>query len=179
MLLRGNASADHDTQKQANYDEFTVFGKPSNEIGLQPHTTADCLTFDAPPSGGIMRQSSPRRSELQQEILNLERKLRTRPLSARPQPEPRLPTPQVPVARRATSARRPVTSVTAYRNVGLTPDYMLLPQATALLEHSRGGPKVEEQIMLGFMKSNQARLAPRPHWKMKRFEMIRGTGLLP
>ena len=131
-------------------------------------------------------------AKMQQQIDELELRLKNgyvdfvkRPLSARPKPtvpgyyprqqSPRQGTPSQGSPRRpaSSSPRRPLTSVSAYRQAGLKPDaWPLLPSATAAIEEWRKSPKYEEQMLLGHLRSQRERLAPPPPWKMRQFEMV-------
>ena len=125
-------------------------------------------------------------AKLQREIDSLEETLRggyvnceRRPLSARPKPQLRFPgarldTPQSARPRTA-SPRRPLTSIGAYRSVGLDPSaWPLEPRATAVIENWRAAPKYEEAMLLGTLKAAKAsgKIGPPPPWKMRQFERI-------
>jgi len=75
------------------------------------------------------------------------------------------------------SARRPLTSVPAYRRAGLDPQWSLLPSTTESIQKWRTLPKYEEQMMLGILKSQTDSLKNNKAvtsslWKMKRFEQV-------
>ena len=167
------------------------------------HGVAECMDFGYQPSyekkkrpvsaraPGIVKDLSAS-GKMQQQIDDLELKLRNgyvdiekRPLSARPkpilpgyyprQPSPRQGSPRQETPRRPASGspRRPLTSVSAYRQAGLQPDaWPLLPSATKAIEEWRMAPKYEEQMLLGHLRSKREQIAPPPAWKMRKFEMV-------
>lgn len=169
------------------YDEFTVFGLPSDHKIEQVFTTRDCLSHGSGQSPldnkpGPVRGRTPRETpqsarikEMRKEIRQLEDALYTphRPISARSKP---LPPPLPPPSPRMSSAgpRRPATSIRAYQKAGLDGNaYTWLgPGAVQAMESFRAAPKFEEQMLLGFLKQahGTGRLTPRPLWKMSRFE---------
>ena len=77
-------------------------------------------------------------------------------------------------SRNSSSTRRPLSSVTAYREAGLDPQaWPLTPSASSRIESWRSLPKYEEQMLLGHLKSQKANLAPPPPWTMKKFQNVR------
>jgi hypothetical protein len=67
-----------------------------------------------------------------------------------------------------------VTDIPAYWAAGLEPEaaMWLKPEALNLMEGFRRS-KADEQILLGHLSLMAQRLAPRPVWKMKRFDGVR------
>ena len=166
-------------QKLQPFDEFTVFGLPSNHRLTESEraTTKDCLDFshvERRPGWGIKPLPSARANQLQKDIVNLERALYLpkRPLSAREEHRPAPP--QKASLRLGSARRRPVTDIPAYWAAGLEPEaaMWLKPEALNLMEGFRRS-KADEQILLGHLSLMAQRLAPRPVWKMKRFDGVR------
>ena len=180
-------------QKPAAYDEFTIFGLPSDHREMEHVTVRDCLS--RPEGGGPpprrpgawmagKQMGSPRAATremmLRQQITSLEHELHppsrafgsTRPLSARgdsaapsPRPPSTLGSPRVNSAR----PRKALSDIRAYQAAGLTAQaHWPSPTITALIESSRGAPKAEEQMLLGLLKARP--ITPRPLWKIPRFE---------
>ena len=176
--------------KPPSYDEYTVFGLPSRAPGMPKQTIAECFyhVHELRPSSASRKEEPSKGmiAKLQREIDSLEETLRggyvnceRRPLSARPKPQLRFPgarldTPQS-ARPRSASPRRPLTSIGAYRSVGLDPSaWPLEPRATAVIENWRAAPKYEEAMLLGTLKAAKAsgKLGPPPPWKMRQFERI-------
>ena len=176
------------------YDEFTVFGMPSAFGLTETITTRDCLTRD-----DVDRPIAPRQEilvrppkKLVREIEELEHMLRpagyqpisprydkirpqTANLLARPRISPRS-TIGAPSPRRPPSgARRPLSSVSAYRRAGIEPrSNALLPSTQQSIEQWRSLPKYEEAMLLGHLKAQNdfmQRSKP-PLWKLSRYEFV-------
>ena len=172
-------------QKPPPFAEFTVFGQPSHGGRPQNFGVRECLQREVVASRAPLSARHPTRpthvGKLAMQIEELETRLRGRPsangrsLSARSRFSPRqpaVPTSGVSVVR-THGARRPLTSVSAYRQAGLTPNaWPLTESATAVIESWRACPKYEEQMLLGHLKSAGDRLKPPPPWKMRRFQMV-------
>ena len=141
------------------------------------------MTFDEPE-----KRAPGRSSRLQQQIEELEVTMRAgwkdierRPLSARSTGpgfyRPRAPV-QPPasgsVSARGASPRRPLTAVSAYRRAGLDPDTFnsLLPSTATAIENWRASSKYEEQMLLGHLRAEKARLKAKPLWKLPQFERV-------
>ena len=71
--------------------------------------------------------------------------------------------------------------MSAYRAVGFqgNAESKMKPNALNMIESFRAAPKFEEQMLLGYLHSAKGSLAPRPHWKIKRFEMERPRVSIP
>ena len=76
------------------------------------------------------------------------------------------------------SDRRPLSSVGAYRQAGISPrNTGLLPSTMAQIDQWRACPKFEEAMLLGHLRSQKHNL-PKPElWKLKRFQYIPGHGV--
>ena len=178
-------------KKPPPFDEFTVFGLPSDHGIPVQTTTRDCMTHDdrRPGYGSARGAPNERAIHLQKQISTLEKQLRVAPIGGRPgsarnHHAPMPPPPQRPPSAREArlaSPRRPVTSISAYRDgIGLDEQQTswLGPNAMAAFDTFRGSSKAEEQMLLGFLKSARGKMAPRPLWKLKRFEAERPRSIM-
>ena len=178
------------SQKLPPFDEFTVFGLPSNAGLTENWGVRECMhrgELDSLDLTGDHLLPLPKK--LIGQIEELESKLhgippinryeKTRPITARllevPRVSPRATFTHSPLdagLRTGSSTRRPVKSVSAYVRAGVDPARTLQPNMTARLEQWRSYPKYEEQMMLGILRSQKERLNPEPLWKLKRFDMV-------
>lgn len=173
-------------QKLPPYDEFTVFGLPSDAGQVEKLGVRDCLTRDDGPRPLRPDCLVHPPKKLVRQIEDLEKALRPsgfeppnrydkiRPHTAHLM-NPRLsPRAFQPAPRRETSGvRRPLTSVPAYRAAGLQPgSNALLPSTRASIEEWRTLPKYEEALLLGHLKSQKDRFAKAPLWKLRRYEFV-------
>jgi hypothetical protein len=172
---------DGPTQKLPPYDEFTAFGLPSNHGDYEQIGVKECIQF-ASELTPRPKEKSAQKSKLEEEVSARANRLTPiHPLDRhdhRPKwdVENRKPTPRAyegsPRAGGASSTRRPLSGVEAYRKVGLGdgPNW-LGTNALRLVERTRGAPKYEEQQMLGFL-SSRGGIRPRVEWTMSRFQSV-------
>lgn len=173
------------------FDEFTIFGLPSDAGQVETVSVRDCMTRDD--SGFRMDESRLVKppKKLLRDIDELEHKLRppmyappnryeqVRPMSARlaPRVSPRhtFATEGGQSVRFSTGTdTRPLTSRSAYRSAGLDGHACssLLPRTRAKIEQWSSLPKYEEQMMLNHLKSQKDQLGHAPLWKLKRYQMV-------
>ena len=178
-------------QKLTPYDEFTVFGLPSNHGQYEEETVWDCMRRnDGPPVPRKEMIVQPPK-KLMREIEELEGTLRpggfqppnryesARPLTASlvpPRISPRAtlnyPTPRGSY-QLSNGNRRPLSAVSAYRKAGIEPrGNQLLKSTTDKIEQWRSRHKYEEALLLGHLKAQMTNQVKPPPWKMRQFEFV-------
>ena len=182
------------SQKLPAYDEHTVFGLPSRGhdeiVGVAQCMKRDeverSMTGDhlVKPPKKLMGEIEGLEEILRHGYMPIDRYEKLRPMTARllvpKAQDPRIPrvSPRGALSARegsvpaSSSPRRKLSSIAAYRKAGIDPTYSLLPSTTAHIERWRSYPKFEEQMMLGYLKSQSHNLVPQPPWRIKRFQNV-------